>query len=53
MNRNSFPTDSRPTDKVRFQMSLLRLLYPAAASTTQVAEIEGLLSQPATVAQAH
>jgi hypothetical protein len=47
MNRNSFPADSRPTDEVRFQMSLLRLLYPGTASSTQVAEIEVLLPQPA------
>ena len=52
MNRNSVPTDTHPTDEIRFQMSLLHLLYPGTASSTQVAEIEGLLQQPSTVAQA-
>jgi hypothetical protein len=51
MNRLSFPAAS-PTDEVRFQMSLLHLLYPGAASSTQVAEIEGLLPEPGTMTQA-
>jgi hypothetical protein len=49
MNRNTSPADSYKNDEVRFQLSLLRLLYPDAASSAQVTEIEGLLKQPVTV----
>lgn len=47
MNRNTFPTESNRSDEVRFQMSLLHLLFPETASSMQVRELEGLLKQPA------
>ena len=52
MNRNSFPADSNKTEEVRFQLSLLHLLYPSTAASAQVTEIEGLLKPPSGVAQA-
>jgi hypothetical protein len=52
MNRNTFPTDSHKTDEVRFQMSLLHLLFPETASSPQVRELEGLLNNSVTVSPA-
>jgi hypothetical protein len=49
MNRNTFPADSHNTEEVRFQMSLLHLLFPETASSPQVRELEGLLNHPVAI----
>jgi len=46
MTRNPSVPDSHPTEEVRFQLSLLHLLYPTGPSP-QVSELETLLGNPA------
>jgi hypothetical protein len=49
MKRNSPATESEQNE-VRFQLSLLNLLYPSGASERQVTELEGLLNLPVVLA---
>jgi hypothetical protein len=46
MTRNPSVPDSHATEDVRFQLSLLHLLYPTGSSP-QVSELELLLGNPA------
>jgi hypothetical protein len=46
MTRNPSLPDSHPTEEVRFQLSLLHLLYPTGSSP-QVSELESLLGNAA------
>jgi hypothetical protein len=52
MPRSLSQADPPGPEDVRFQVSLLRLLYPGADSSPQVFELEGLLNLPANLAPA-
>jgi len=49
MPRKSYSNESQ-NEEVRFQLSLLNLLYRNAATQRQVMELEGLLSTPTNLA---
>ena len=53
MDRNPSPVEFPQPEDVRFQVSLLRLVYPNTASSPQLAELEGLLNPPSNLAPAH
>ncbi len=46
MKRNPSAAESHAVDQVRFQLSLLHLLYSPTGSSTQVNELEDLISNP-------
>lgn len=51
MQRNPAQAETLQRDEVRFQLSLLRLLYPTS-TPPQLAELERLLNPPANLAPA-
>jgi len=46
MKRNPALPESHATDQMRFQLSLIHLLYPTTGSSTQLNELECLMSAP-------